>query len=146
MSWTYLSTAPLSSDRSFIRFRLGDTSSGDILLHDEEIDGLLATYGSRYTAAAEGARSIAAKLGRRVDKTAGRLSLRQSQAAEFYTKLADRLEREAVVSGGGGIYAGGLSVAESEADRQDPDLVQPSFYRDQFTYPGTAADSSEASG
>lgn len=137
VTWSYLSSGPGSSDRSWVRLRIGDNSSDDQLLQNEEIDLLLESEGSKYAAAAEAARTIAAHYARRVDRTIGRLRISMQQASERYFTLADKLDDEAASGAAGsvgmsGMYAGGISIADKEAEEADTDRTLPDFYRGQF--------------
>ena len=125
MTWSYLSTAPGTSDRSWIRLRTGDNTSGDELLQDEEIDALLTQEGNKFMAGAMAAETIGAQFARRADKTIGRLRTAISQASLAHFRLAGRLRME------GGMrvspVAGGISVSDKETVEQDTDRVVPSF-------------------
>ena len=140
MTWTYNAAAVGSSARSFVRFRLGDTSSGHPLLQDEEIDGMLADLGDQYFAAARLARGIAATFLTRADKSVGKLNIKASQPAVAYERLAVQLEMEAAMRVTP--YAGGISVADKEANHEDMDTVLPQFTIGQFDLPGVGVASS----
>lgn len=130
MAWTYDSTAPGSSDKSWVRMRIGDTSSGDQLLQDEEILAILSVEGDRTVSAAVAAESIGARFARQVDKTVGKLSISMAQASQGYFGLAKRLRSEISLSGAP--YAGGISVSDKAVDTSDTDRVAPAFYTGQF--------------
>lgn len=134
MAFTYASTNIDSSSLSWVRFRVGDTSSGDALLQDAEINALVTEAGNKQKAAALAAESIGAYYARRVDRTIGKLRIAMNQASEHYFALAKRLRAEQSRSVAG--YAGGLSEAEKETDRADTDLAQPAFRVAQFDYTG----------
>jgi len=140
MTWTYNSANVGSSSRSFVRFKLGDTSSGNPLLQDEEIDGILGDLGDQYFAAAYCARSVAASFMTRVDKSVGKLNIHSAQVAEAYEKLATRLEYEASMRVTP--YAGAISVSDKEANVADSDTVLPQFTVGQFDLPGVGVSSS----
>ena len=63
MTWSYLSDAPGSSDRSWVRLMIGDNSSGAAQLQDEELDVLLSDQGSKERAAIAAARAVGGKYG-----------------------------------------------------------------------------------
>lgn len=139
MSWSYLSSAPGSSDRSWIRFRIQDNSSDDQLLSDEGLDLLLADAG-REKSAVQAARTIAAQFTRRANKEVGKLKIRMGDLAKQYFDLADSLEFEfsaSLTGGGTGMYAGGTSLDDINTEREDPDRPPPSFETGQFEFPGT---------
>ena len=135
MSWTYASSNAGSSDLSWVRMRVGDCTSGDQLLQDEEIEANLSEMGDKYFAAARSARSISAWFARRVQKSAGKLSISSQQASESYERLAVQLEME------GGLrcapYAGGISASDKATAASDSDRVAPQFYLGQTDIPGT---------
>jgi hypothetical protein len=140
MSFSYLSSGPGSSDRSWVRLRIGDTSSGDVLLQNEELDVLLADEGTKHGAAAAAARAIGAQYARKVDKQVGRLRISMAQASEHFFSLADKIEQEEVTSGSDTLnppYAGGISLADRESDAADTDRPDYAFTRGQFDHPGT---------
>lgn len=138
MSFSYLSSGPGSSDRSWIRMRLGDTSSGTAMLQDEEIDAFIDEYGDKHTAAAAAARTLGAQYARQVTKEVGKLKISMAEASQHYFDLADRMERESQknLSGDtGGAYAGGISQSEKDSDYADTDWVGSRFQTGQFDNP-----------
>lgn len=134
--FSYLSTAPGSSDRSWVRLTIGDNSSANVELQDEEIDVLISDQGSKERAAIAAARALGARYARKVDKQVGRLRISTSQAAQAYFNLADKLEGQLaqMAGGAGGMYAGGISIADKEAEEADADRVAPAFARGQFDH------------
>jgi len=143
MAWTYNSTAPNSSDRSWIRLRIGDNSSDNQLLQDEWIDALLESEGSKHEAAAVCADSLGAKFAQKADKAIGKLRISQGKVADSFFKLADRLRTTAALSESGA-YAGGISESDRETDLDDTDAVRPAFARNQFANPGSVTEDSTA--
>jgi hypothetical protein len=142
MSWTYLSSAPGSSDLSWIRARIGDTSSGSALLSDEEINLFLSDYGNKYEAGAAAARSVGAQFARTATKEVGRLKISMTDASKYYFDLADSLGREADVNDGG-FFAGGISQSDKKTQTDDSDWLGASFSRGQFENPGSASNTSD---
>lgn len=137
MTWSYLSSDPGSSDRSWIRFRTQDNSSDDQLLQDEGLDLLLADAGKQ-KAAAQAARTIGAQFSRRANKEVGKLKIEQGRLAKHYFDLADELEKEfaaSVTGGATGMYAGGVTRSDKRLEESDPDRVAPAFTIDQFDNP-----------
>jgi hypothetical protein len=107
---------------------IGDTSSKDPILQDEEITYLLAESGSAKTAAYTACINIVAKYSRLADKTVGKISIKYSQISAQYQSLADKLLVSSV--GIGAIpYGGGIYVADTQAKETDASLEQPSFKR-----------------
>lgn len=141
MSFSYLSSAPGSSDRSWVRMRLGDTSSGSNEFEDEEIDALLDDEGSKLGALAASAETLGAKYARRADRTIGKLRIVYSRASERFFTVADRARKEVVLDGVS-VAAGGISKAAVRSAKADTDRVEPFFERGQFDTPGTAASDS----
>lgn len=141
MTWTYLSTAPNSSDKSWVRLRIGDTSSGARLLEDEEIEALLDSEGSKHMAAAVAAESLGARFAQKSDKAIGKLRISQGKTADNFFKLAERLRGQAAMSASGGPYAGGISQSDRDLDVEDTDAVQPAFSRGQFDNAGSVDNS-----
>jgi len=133
VSWNYTSTAPLSCSRSFVRLKLGDTTSGDQLIQDEEIDAMLSNYSNATRAAAECAFAIAGKFARRADKSAGRLRIAGSQSADAYERLGKRLLVQVGLEAAP--YAGGISISDKQTDESDTDRVAPSFTRGMHDFP-----------
>lgn len=141
MTWSYESTAPGSSAKSWVRMRIGDTSSGNALLSDEEILALLTDQGDKYLAAAVAAESIGAKYAIKTDKTVGRLSISMAKASEHYFTLATRLRAEA--GSHAGLYAGGISADDEDDEEADTDRVEPGISIGQFDYPADVDDEDE---
>ena len=139
MTWSYNSTAPNSSDKSWVRLRVGDTTTADQLLQDEEIEAHLSAEGNRYAAAALCAESIGALFARRADKTVGRMSIAASRVSERYFQLADRMRTE--LGSRAAPYAGGISIADKQTDEDDSDRVAPAFTVGMLQFPGEAKSS-----
>lgn len=131
MTWTYLSTAPGSSAKSWVRMRVGDTSSGDQLLSDEEINAMVDAEGTKEGGAALAAETLGAQFARKADKQIGKLRIGLAKASEHYFRLADRLRAE-LAAKSGGVYVGGVSESDKLLDEQDADVVRPAFRRGQF--------------
>jgi hypothetical protein len=123
------------TDLSWVRLRIGDTSSGTAKFADEEINILLGNEGNKYLAAAVAAESIGASLSGSVDKTIGKLSISKGQASERYFALATRLRFEASMHAQP--YAGGISADDKREEEGDTDRVTPGFTADQFAFTGS---------
>ena len=139
MTWEYLSTAPGSSAKSYVRLRVGDTTSADQLLQDEEILAVISAETNTLKAAAICAQTIAGKYARKVDKTVGKLRISMSQASARYSEMADDLLRESGRKAGA--WAGGISISDKEDTEADTDRVAPSFYLGQFDNEGSESTS-----
>jgi hypothetical protein len=137
---------PASSTKDLVRFLIGDTESSAEFLSDAEINAVVALQPNPVWAAAACADAVAAKVSRKVDKSIGKTSVRLSQQVDAFRKLADRLRKGGAGSlpGGdgsgnpaGGVFIGGVSIAEGESIRQDTDINQNSFSVGQDDMPGT---------
>lgn len=109
MSWTY-SGDPATSDLDWVRSRIGDTNQQSQLITNEIILETLATEPNTYAAAATCCELIAAMFAREVDRNMGKTSVRSSQKAEAYTKLASIYRKRAAKYQLP--YAGGISSTE----------------------------------
>lgn len=130
---------PLSSPQDEVRFLLGDTDDTDPQLLDREIEYLLRNQSNVYIAAANGARAIAGRYARLVDKSVGDLRLSYSQRQKQYFDLATTLETRAfsVLSATDGMpYAGGISRADKLGVEQDTDRDAPGFRVGMHNIPG----------
>ena len=131
-SWSYISTAPFSSSMSEIRLRIGDTSSSNTFLMDEEIQGVVDNTGGGNTmAAAVCADIIAATVARKVSISEGAFSASLQMQYQHYRSLAKRLRLEAR-TGSGVVYGGGMSAADVSSVESDSNRVKPSFEIGQF--------------
>lgn len=139
MTWSYLSSEPGSSNRSWVRLKIGDNDSGTPELQDEEIELLISDEGSKERAAIAAARALGARYARRADKKIGRLSINASQIAKSFFDLANELEKGLGRKAGGsdGIYAGGISISDKRTEEADSDRVAPAFAKGQFDNPGS---------
>lgn len=139
MTWTY-SGDPATNARDSIRFLVGDTDTNDQLVNDEEIAwinnqvaGSDAATTDLYTSAYRVMITIASKFSRLADQTVGDMKVSLSQKADNARTQAEELKtlagRENMVPIP---YAGGISVADKEIDRANPDRVDPFFTSGQF--------------
>jgi hypothetical protein len=140
MTWTY-GGDPDANARDAIRFLVGDTDTNDQLVNDEEIawvnkettGSATATTGV-YDAAVRCCLTIASKFSRLADQSVGDLKVSMSQKAKAYRVQAEELARLANREGSVPVpYAGGISIADKDADREDSDRVAPWFSTGQFT-------------
>lgn len=141
MSFSYASTNAASSALSFVRLRVGDTSSGSYRLEDEEIEALISAFGNKYLAAAAAADNIAATFSQTaMTKKVGRLSISGGERAKHYMDIAKRLRMEAASFAG--VYAGGISKDDVQDVEDDTDRVEPRFSVGQFDNPGVLVEGS----
>lgn len=123
-----------------IRWLVGDTSTNDQQVQNEEITFALGQEPDIYNAAALVADGIAAKYARRVDKSVGDLSLADSQKQTHYAGLALRFRAQAGRRSAT-IYAGGISVSDKQTTEADSDRVVPQFRMGMTDNPNVATDS-----
>lgn len=139
MAFTY-STTPETSARSYIRLILGDTSSGNPMLQDEEIDAFLSLEGGRDIAASHAADAVGANFARQVDKSIGKLKISIAAASGHYFALADRLRFKAASRAAP--YAGGISRDDKRDVERDSDRVKPAFTVGMHDFVGSIVDDS----
>jgi hypothetical protein len=125
MSWSYQDTMP--DDVSKVRFYLGDTVSSDPLLTNEEIEFALSEAGSVRVAASICADRLAAQYARKADLTEGQLSIKYSQKYKQFREIATAVGNASRSILGALPTAGGILVADKQANEQDDSLVRPSF-------------------
>jgi len=140
MTWTY-GGDPSDNDRDEVRFLVGDVDTADQQITDEEIAYAVANEANNLYAAARIALTLASKFARKANLQVGdlRKSFRDLQAN--YLDLAQRLRIEGAKSGTVA-YAGGISISDKDAVREDSDRVQPRFSRGQFEQPGIKTEKS----
>jgi|TARA_R100000655_G_scaffold1922_3_gene7232 hypothetical protein len=139
MAWSY-SGDPDSSALDAIRFLIGDTDTNDQLLANEEITwtnsqvtGSTTSTDALYTVAYRCMVTIASKFSRLADQSIGDMKVDMSQKAEGARLQAKELKALAQSEGGTPTpYAGGITVTDKDIDRENSDLVQPSFSQGQF--------------
>ena len=144
MAWTY-GGDPSANARDAIRFLIGDTDTNDQLLNDDEIAWVnnevtgsdTATTGM-YDASYRCCLIIASKFSRMADKAVGDLRVDMSQKAKGYREQAAELKelaaREGLVPTP---YLGGMTISDKDIDRDNSDMVEPSFWQTQFDDKGT---------
>lgn len=138
MAWTYdasdLDVTTASGRLNVVRYLVGDTSTLDQQIQDEEITfGLSENNDNVYRTAAWVSRSIAAKYSRYVDiELDGQVSEKYSQLSEHYRLLAIDLSAQAKSSGTNSLaFAGGINCTEMTLNRNSPTRPK-GFYIGQF--------------
>lgn len=134
MTWTY-STSSLGLAKNQVRLIIGDTSTSDQQLADEEISYVLGVQSTVTYAAASCCELIAAKYARKVNTQNGALRVSAAAQHEHYLKLAERLRAGGpgtIPGAEGGVlladmYVGGALVSEKSSLESDNDNVEPSF-------------------
>ena len=115
---------------SQVRRRVGDTRNDDqrkqAYLEDEEIVRMLSDYSDSVPHAALAAcRHIVARLSRETDTSAANYNTSRSQRIRHFQDLEKQRMHEVALLAQPTLS--GASVSEREAERCDPDVIQPSF-------------------
>ncbi len=134
MTWTYGLSSLDTTPKDQVRFLVGDTLREDPQLQDEEISYLLGIESGPYFAAARACEAIAALYARKVTTTVGDLKIVAEKKYEHYLQLANNLRMRAGISDCAP-QAGGISVADKQAQESDTDRVQPFFTRNDARNP-----------
>lgn len=141
MTWSY-SGDPANSDTDAVRWLVGDTDTDEQLVENEEIDYALTQATTVPGAAAMTARAIAALFSRDVDINLSGGDYSESQRAQAYRALAQRLEamaQDAPIKSGSSApvpSVEGVRRSDMETVREDNDRVRPAFVRGMFDYYG----------
>jgi hypothetical protein len=134
-----------SSGLASVRFYTGETSSGTAVLTDEEINAVLTNVtANHYLAAAMCCENLAAHYAIQVDTRNEGLDVAASQRAKAYERRALAWRVRAGL--GAAIAVGGRSKQEKIDRADDTDLVQPGFEKDQHSFAGTVASSTDGYG
>ncbi|MGH3265164.1 MAG: hypothetical protein ACRDNS_24585 [Trebonia sp.] len=145
MPWNY-SGDPSSADRDAVRFEIGDTVASAPLLADAEIEWCILNETGQaaalpavldmqqvFYAAARCMEALSGQFAAQADTQVGQLRLTYSSQAKNYVARAKQLRDRA--AGMSGPYAGGQSISEKQAARDNTDLPQPMFRRREWTNP-----------
>ncbi len=143
MTWTYdptdLGTSTASERLNSVRLLVGDTDSTDQQVQDEEINfSLTQTNDDVYYAASWVAGVIASKYSRLVNtELEGVLKEEYSDLAQQYRALSTQLKEDGQKFSGSalGVAAGGISITDIEAAREDSDRPTSAFRMDRFRNP-----------
>lgn len=131
-TWTY-SGDPTASDVDWVRFKIADTDAADQKLSDQEILAELAENTTRWDAAADCCRRLAAQAPwDSMTTSVGDLSETRSGTAQWYWRLAEALEGEGLALAAPRARAGGISRSDKAARAANTDNVGPRFWRGQF--------------
>jgi hypothetical protein len=145
MTFTY--TGTLASLVEKVRFLIGDTSSTDPQLTDEEISGASSMLSSTdaYVVAQFCVQGLVAEYARQVSTSNGVLSISAGDRMAHYQTLLDSLRRQRIDAGSFNLapYVGGVSVADVDAAAEDSDDVQPSFTVGMHDAPATSSNRDE---
>lgn len=133
MSFSYDPTK-LDVPLNHVRLLTSDTIEDDHFLDDEEVNGFVAAEKNDWLAAAAACEAIALRVGREKG-VKGETTWDPKEKHDQYKAMAREYRKRG--SRPGSVYAGGISQADAEAVRTDPDAVQPSFTS--MTHTNTAA-------
>lgn len=125
MAWTYdvtKLTDPTDGPLMEVRLHIGDTTSDDPQLQDEEIRYYLATQTNTIVAASRCCSALAAKYAREANRKMGDLALEYEKLSSHYTDLAKTLFDRGTNSVP---TAGGIYRSEKQAAASNPALSQP---------------------
>lgn len=116
---------PDADSKDYIRFLIGDTNMSNVMVSDEEINAMIATYPNLYKAASMVCNAIAAKFSRESSISIGSVSKDCSKKAEAYRIMSDELASQSR------LYVlpsfGGLTHAQKDSLDQNTSYVQPPF-------------------
>jgi len=132
---------PASSDKDWVRFAVGDTSTPS-QFSDEEIAAAIAHYGGKEAAAAGLLQMMAIRLAREPDFKIGRFSESRKSAIDALNEKAKEVAAQAHAFG---FYAGGISVADKAARAADSDRPPAKFFRGMMQ-PSTGSANDEGAG
>lgn len=134
MAWTY-SGNPAGSNNDAVRYLVGDIDTNSQLTTDEAIAWEITQWPNLYLAAASVADSIAALMGRVQGMRADGVTF--GDVAKEFRERAKTLRARGATAGngasgaaGGGLFVGGISIADKQAREQDADRVPPTFTRE----------------
>lgn len=124
--WSYTGN-PNHSANDLTRFLLGDTDITDQLLSDEEIAWALSQYNNTpMNAAIRLCETIMSKFSRLADESVGQVKIQFSQKAKSYRLMLNDLRCRLAMEDASP-FAGGISVAQKQAERMNSDRVRPDF-------------------
>ena len=146
MTWTYTASPgrnTVEERRDAVRVLINDTKEIEQMLDDEYIGFSLMEVGNDvYKAAALCCHMLAARFASIADTEVDGMKQSYWKTREAYMRLASRYDAYAARNGGGvgSPLAGGISMAEMESERNNPDRVVPFFQIRQFDNPAFDSD------
>lgn len=134
---------PTSSPKDEVRFLVGDTGEldGNFELSDPEINYQFKVINGNaappaqgnFLAAAYCADALVARYKKAADKAVGDLHIAYSNLLKNFQAIASRLRARAAIAAAP-MYVGGLSIAQKQAIRADPDLISTAVEVDGMDY------------
>jgi len=122
---------PGNSDTDFVRFQIGDTDTDHEIYTDAEIQYAIDYFETNERAAYELVNQLIAAFSRKADKTTGGISVNYGRSMADWRRLKAQLGLRA---GMAGMYAGGVSTADIEANEANTDVPERDFKRGDFEY------------
>ena len=121
-----------------IRTLVADPSGLDQIFDDDHYQELIDIGEGLYETAQMAATTLAAYFARKVDATAGPVSIKNSQKFDHYNELSDVYKKKAeslsnTISGVP--IATGISISEADVVRADPDRYPNAFVSGQMNNP-----------
>jgi hypothetical protein len=124
---------PASSAKDAVRFLIGDTDPCNFFLQNAEIEYVLKQFNNTpLNAAIPCVNAIIAKLSRLVDESVGQVRISFNQKAKAYRTMLQDLRNQLAASDALP-YAGGVTVADVIATRNDATLTKPDFTKHMMT-------------
>ena len=117
----------MPTEKDKVRFYIGDTVSTDQLFSDQEILFALSEAGNVRLAASLCASKKAAEWARLADLKEGQLSISYSQRSKQMLLIAEALQEVASLVDPPIPFAGGVYVADKQANEENETIVQPEF-------------------
>lgn len=145
MAFTY-SGDPSASMKDAVRFQMDDTDPQDYHLEDAEIAAVLGYFGIVATTSPgdlEGVLAAVVECMRMKDRRLaadptvriGNLTIDNTAAANAYHQRLLQMQRR--LAARTGLYSGGISRADKDAARADPDRPNDAFRVGMHDFPGT---------
>ena len=131
MAFSYDPT--LNDVKDKLRFNIQDTKEIGHLFEDEELIGLLNTYGNSLSRATVQTCMILAGLyAGQPDEKLGPYMISHKHMADKYLLLANQFERVSNKIAGG--YAGGITVSDVLGHKLDNEIIKGAFERNLMNY------------
>lgn len=134
MSWSF-SGDPSNSALDHVRVLVGDIDTTDQLVQDEIILFQITEQGGDVYLAAEAVcLGLAAKFARKVDTSIESVRVSYSNLSKQFTDMAQKYRQKSKDSAGSFAvpFVSGTSISQAESLREDSDLIQPRFDREDF--------------
>jgi hypothetical protein len=122
---------PASSAKDAVRFHIGDTDVTNEYFNDAEITYMLSNNNNYvFQTAYQACYQLIARFSRYANEAVGGVRVDFSNLSKQFTDLASELKQQMYKDGEPQILAGGIDLAEKEANSTDTELVAPKFTKD----------------